>query len=78
MFALAERIRRQVAVAREQARRRAIFLPELQALHDIAELILDGQRQMIIYQNLAAAHAAFGAATDAISRLMEAPQSASS
>lgn len=77
MLALAKRIGRQVIIARERAKRRARFLPEQQALHEIAELIVDGQRQMIIYQNLAAAHAAFGAATDAIAKLMEATRSAS-
>ncbi len=77
MFALAKRIGQQFLIARERARRRAIFLPEQQALHGIAELILDGQRQMTIYRNPIAANAALGAATDAIARLMEPTQSVS-
>ena len=71
MFALAKRIRRQILIARERARRRAIFLPQQQGLHDIAELILDGQRQMLIYRNFVAANTALGAATDAIAKLMK-------
>jgi len=71
MLALAKRIRRQIIIARERARRRARFLPQQQALHEIAEMIVDGQRQMIIRQNYAAANTALGAATDAIAKLMK-------
>ncbi len=76
MVAPAERIGRQVIIACERAKRRARFLPQQQSLHEIAELVLDGQRQMLVYQNYVAANAALGAATDAIAKLMEATQSA--
>lgn len=71
MLTLAKRIGQQVIITIERARRRARFLPQKHALHTIAELILDGQKQMLIYHNYAAANAAFGAATDAIANLME-------
>ena len=71
MLTLAKRIRRLVVIACERARRRARFQPQLQALHEIAELVLDGQRQIIIFRNPIAANAALGAATDAIAKLME-------
>ncbi len=77
MFALAKRIGQQFLIACERARRRAIFQPQKHALHAIAELIVDAQRQMIIYRNPIAANATLGAATDAIAKLMEATQSAS-
>lgn len=71
MLTLAKRIGRQVVITRERARRRAIFLPQKHAVHDIAELIIDAQKQMIIHRNPVAANAALGAATDAIAKLME-------